>query len=354
VIPASGGLPRRGRLALAAAMLASGVAGCGGDARRDGGSTVDHRLAAVPLVDLLPSGIELTLAARPSAALSDPAIASLVDAVFPPDAPRRFGDRTGLHLDDVPEAVLAELPPPSPETTGAGADPARGEPSFLVLFRLPGRARDFVEATGRTRMGSVETSAEAPFPRRVGFVGAHRRDVTALDGDTVLVVGGALDAGRAVRGRVRDGAWGPGDAGGLPPDLRDRVVRALSEEPLVLAVPEPLPVAGNRGLALLLARQETLLATASGTSDHSGVVVTVGLTGRFPDSASSNFRTLLESVAATDLGGALGIREGLRTLSLETTDGGIALSIALPVRALRTGLRVLFTGELRDLLGTVP
>ncbi|HJK95980.1 MAG TPA: hypothetical protein RMF84_02105 [Polyangiaceae bacterium LLY-WYZ-14_1] len=341
--------PRLGGALWAAVLAGWTLLGCGGasaaPAAHPEDAGTDHRLAGLPLAALVPAEAELVLWARPADALGAPAFATLVDAVFPPDARRRFADRTGLDLARIPEAVVAELPRP-------GED---GPPAFLALLRVPGAARAIVEAAARHRMNTVEGRWDDPFLRRVGFVGRSRRDLTALDDDTLLVVAEALDAGRAVRRRVRAVDWGPGDAPALDPaDALPAAQRAHDRAPLVLVVPKPLWVPGTGELALVLAGQRRLVAwaeTAAGQDGDDGIEVTIRLDGRFPESASTNFRSLVESLAATDLGGALGIPEAFPTLSIGTDPDGVSLTLTFPVSALRLGLRILFTGELAELLG---
>lgn len=334
--PERGPCPRRA-VAPGLVLLALGVA-CGAPPPPE--APAEGPAAPGPLRDLVPSGARVVVQAHPQAMLGTPALRRVVDAVFDGEARRALGDRTGVYVEDLRALVVAEWP--------SSDDGAPRTPRFLLLARLPRGARDVVRAAGR-RMRPVDEGSEAPFVRRLGWLGPHLRDLTALDDRTLLVAEGVLDAARAVRQRVRGGDWAPGDGPALHTPALQALGRSTAGAPLGLVVPEPLAPPGAGGVALLLARQRALVARLDGAGDD--VAVDVRLTGEFPPTAPANFRALVASIGETDLGGAVGISEAAETFTTRSDDSGLTLSLALPSARLATGLRVLFLAEIQELLG---
>lgn len=75
----------------------------------------------------------------------------------------------------------------------------------------------------------------------------------------------------------------------------------------------------------------------------------VELRGSFPPGASANFRRLFSSLAATDLGMALGLSDALESLSVEASEATVVLQVDLLVARLLEGLRMVFELEIEEL-----
>ena len=67
-----------------------------------------------------------------------------------------------------------------------------------------------------------------------------------------------------------------------------------------------------------------------------------------------NFRALASSIAESDLGAALGARDALPTLRIETEEARVSLHASLASEILAAGLRTLFVAEMRELLSITP
>jgi len=199
------------------------------------------------------------------------------------------------------------------------------------------------------RMTGVHVSADRPQVRRSGYLGTDLYDMVALAEDVVLVSRGVPAVTAAVIARVRSGNWPEGRSSSLAaPELR-ALVETAHRAPLVLYVPRPLSLPPGFATSVLLARQRVLAAMVVPEGEEE-LDVSVALRGEFPDGAERNFRALVESVAESALGGALGIREGLQTLSVQAEADSVTLRMRLRVGTLVAGLRLLFTAELEELL----
>ena len=82
--------------------------------------------------------------------------------------------------------------------------------------------------------------------------------------------------------------------------------------------------------------------------------IALELRGEFPPGAEDNFRALAASIAESDLGAALGARDALPTLRIESEEARIALRASLASEVLAAGLRTLFVAEMRELLSINP
>ncbi|MDQ3034594.1 MAG: hypothetical protein M3Y87_19450, partial [Myxococcota bacterium] len=119
--------------------------------------------------------------------------------------------------------------------------------------------------------------------------------------------------------------------------------------PLVVLAPQPLALPPGSGIALLLARERALVATAR-PAGPDAIHLEVDLRGEFPPGAASNFRALFEALAESDLGAAVGMRDALATLSIRSGDEQVVISATLAAAAIASGLRILFEAEIAELL----
>jgi hypothetical protein len=309
------------------------VASCGGATREAPPPPAAPELPPLPELDLLvPDGATLVVVAEPAKLLASTAVRALTDRVLAPALLDGFARRTGIEPHEVERVVGAEH--------GDGV---------VWIARGPWSARDVVRAAER-RMTGVEASADTPFFRRAGYLGTERWDVTALGDDVVLATRDAPGPTAAILHRAAHGAWAEGAAAALDAEDVASLRRDHAGAPGVLYVPVPLDLPPGFGTSTLLARERALAATVV-PEDPDGLRFEVALVGEFPEGVSVNFRNLVESVASSDLGMALGIAEALETLRIVAEPGSVRLSLLIPARSLAMGLRVLFLADLEELLG---
>jgi hypothetical protein len=190
------------------------------------------------------------------------------------------------------------------------------------------------------RMTPVEVSTEEPFVRRLGYLGDERFELVALAPDVLLVA-------RGRPGSVIHLLQALSEARGPQWQNADFVVD--SDVPAHLVLPRPLELPLETPVGLLLARQRSLdlRATPRGTGD---IRVELRIHGELPDGAEQNFRTLIESLVATDLGRALGLPHAAQTLQVARTRAGIELSADFASADLAQGVRLLFRAEIAEIV----
>jgi hypothetical protein len=118
-------------------------------------------------------------------------------------------------------------------------------------------------------------------------------------------------------------------------------------------VPEPLDLPPGHGASLLLARQRALAACLA-AADDAHLDLAVDLRGEFPEGASHNFRVLVTSLAASDVGAALGLAEGLPTLRIQAGAEGVALTLRVGAPSVARGLLLLMGSEVGALNHGLP
>lgn len=282
---------------------------------------------------LVPSGADLVVHVTPLTLMGSPAVRRVVHAVTPPEHLERFARRTGIDPAALTEAVVAEYPD-----------------GFLALLRGGLDAAGHVRAVA-SHMTPVEVSSDAPFLRRGGHVGAVWRELVALRPDVLAVAGGGTRlvmaelVERAARGHWPSSvhsAFATRDA----LDLR----ASWNGTPATLYSLQPLDLPPGFGTSVLLAR-ERALALAVQPAGQDALALSVDLRGEFPEGAGQNFRQLVKSVAASDLGGALGLVEGLDSLRIQSEADRVVLRMQVPAAALARGLTLLFGADVRAVLG---
>lgn len=327
-------IPRRTLLAALAAIV---VQGCGASAPEPEEAPSEPSLPELPALPMLiPDGAHTVLVAQPAELMGAQAFRTVIDAVVAPEIIDSFERRTGVIPAEVTEAVVAEV----------------GDDGFVLIARGPFPARDVVRAA-EMRMNTVEARQDEPFFRRVGYLGADLRDVVALGDDVVMVAGGAPDVVATILARAERGSWSedrrPALAG---PDVAP-LLEAYGDAPLVLYVPEPLELPEGFGASLLLAENRAMAASVRPEGDDR-LAFTVELVGELPAGAEDNLRTWVQSMGRSPLGGALGISEAARTLSIQLDDRSAVLRAQVASDTLAAGLRVLFVAQLEELLGAAP
>jgi hypothetical protein len=83
------------------------------------------------------------------------------------------------------------------------------------------------------------------------------------------------------------------------------------------------------------------------------VRITLWLEGQLPEGADANFRALLGSLSATDLGRVLGLPEALPTLAIARRPEGIELQADFHPATLARGVRLLFRAEIAEIVEEV-
>ncbi len=307
------------------------IAGCGSDTVR-ATSLSSPPPPRPPLVTLLPSGASLVLRARPAELFGDPALAPLAAALVPGDVRDRLARRTGVEADEVREVVYAEY-----------------EDGFLVLAEGPWSAADVVVGSS-VRMNTIDVRSSSPWVRRGGFIGTERYELVAFADDRVAVSKAAGTPLVAALGRLRSGAWGEGDEPLLGATSEaEELMRSRAASPCVLLVPTHLEIAPS-DLAVLLAHQSAILLSLD-PDGAAGVDISIVIRGRFPPSAEDNFRTLIRSIAGSEIGASLGIDSRLRTLGVEASEDEVAMHLSLESTKAATGLEHLLGADTSRLLG---
>lgn len=313
---------------------------CGGAPAREARTPVRASWEG-PLTALAPDAARLVVVARPRELWDAPATRRVIESLAPDDRLETYRQHTGIDPRDLDELVWAEL-----------------EGGSVLAVRGPFRAPLAVAEMGR-RMLPMESSADAPFVRRGGHYHGARRDLIALSDHTLLVVTGAPALTEAILRRAREAGRSP-EAPGAARDPRGGELRpvavlqgAHADAPVIAIAPEPLRLPPGSGVALLLAREEAL-AIAAWPADDGAIRLALDLRGEFPPAADENFRALAASLAQSDLGASLGMRDALPTLSVESGDRAVVLRASVPAPALAAGLRVLFDAEIAELVGPPP
>jgi hypothetical protein len=270
----------------------------------------------------------------------------VIDAVASPDYRDAFGRRTGVEPHEVEEVVFAEY-----------------EGGVALLARGEWLARDVVLATEQ-RMNTVETRADAPIFRRSGFLGTERVELAALDEHVVLYARGVPEVVAQILAHVLEGRFPEG----LSPAIAGESAlhhEEHREAPIALYVPHGLDLPPGYGTSTLLRGIVAMAATAGPAPPPEPeaepepepdpepglpLLFVVDLSGELPPGAEENLRNLVQSVAQSPLGGALGMLEGLSSLRVQVDDQRSArLSMTVDARQLAMGLRLLFSLEIREL-----
>ena len=102
------------------------------------------------------------------------------------------------------------------------------------------------------------------------------------------------------------------------------------------------------GVGLLLARLEHTVVSFDAVGP--ALEVDVHLDGAFPPGAEANFRSLVSSIAESDMGQALGMDEVEATLTVTATPSAVSMHATVDSQTLAAGLRALVGAEMDELL----
>lgn len=282
------------------------------------------------LESLVPAESRLVVYARPTVLMEHPATERVVRAVFDDEQMARYQARTGVDPRTLDTLVIAVV-----------------EEGTIILARGM-RDADFAVREAGERMAPMEASVDEPFVRRAGFIGARRADMAALDPHTIAWIDGTPQLAAAVLA-----------AANLPEEEREHRLTAhvelraeVADAPFAVLAPQPLGLPIDSGIGLLLAREEAMVVAVRGARDR--LRVQADLAGEFPPGAVDNFRAFAESMAASDLGAALGARDALPTLTLEVSEEAVRARAEVDPAIVAAGLRAVLMAEMRELIDGVP
>ncbi|MGF1469440.1 MAG: hypothetical protein ACFCGT_25245 [Sandaracinaceae bacterium] len=289
-----------------------------------------------PLSTLAPPEARMVILSRPAELFRRPSTRRILHALWPEAALDGFAARTGVDLRRLDELVVVDHPD-----------------GWVALARGGDLDAAFAVREAGERMAPLESSRDAPWPRRVGFLGERRVDLGALSPEVIAWVSGPPSLAAEVYGRAERPAPARDHALGEPEPTS--LWRAHGDAPFLLIAPHPLGLPRDSGVGVLLARQEALalsarLAPGPDGGEGDEIALTLDLRGRFPSTATANFLALARSLAATPEGAAVGARDVLDTLALEVGDRRVLLEGRVRTAVLAAGLRVLFVAEIDELL----
>ncbi len=303
-------------------MLALVVAGCGGAPPRP------RAALQLPLTDYLPAAAHFVVVAAPHEVMAQPALAAVVSGLISGERFDAFRAHNGIDPRSLDSLAYAEYRDADGRALGT-----------VLAIRGPFNARVAVGEMAH-RMIPVESESDEPYFRRGGVYAGARRDAIAIDEHTlVLVTGAPRLASEALDIASSRALSGDGDA----------LLDALAA-PVVALFPQPLALPLGSDLALLMARERALaIAVAGQGADR--VLLRAEARGEFPPGIEDNLRTLVGSLAATDLGHQLGMAELRGSLELTLTPTGVSASGDVSSSTLVRGLRALLVAEIPEIVG---
>lgn len=297
------------------------------------------------MLDLVPSGASpsVVVVARPDELLAEAASRQVLMAIASDEDFERYRQHTGIDPRLLDELVWA--------STDEGS---------VLIARGPFSA-PLAVAEMAHRMLPLESRADEPFVRRVGYYQGARRDLAAVSDHVLVAVTGspalaedvlerALGAG-AGREAALGASTGQGEAVAASTSQGGAVASMLAPHraaPLLVIAPRPLGLPLDTPVGLLLAREQALVATVF--PDEHGISAVIELRGEFPPGAEANFRALVESLAASDLGTAIGMAAALPTLVVDAAADRVVLRATFPASVVAEGLRLLFEAEIAEIV----
>jgi hypothetical protein len=304
--------------------LALALAGCGGKAPQ---SAAPAALQLPPLPELIPPGPSPLVLVRPRALFEREEAKLLWTTLVAPSDEQEFVQRTGVDPRTLEELVVFEV----------------GKGGYLLLARGPFSAKEVVlRAADRLALRDVE--ADEPVLRREGLTGNARYSYARLDEHALLV---AKNASPALVANVLAHRTDRSLPHAFQAPEAQALYRSYAGAPCALLAPLPLDLELGSGVALLLAKEQALAATARPIPG--AFRIEIDLRGEFPSGAEHNFRTLALSVAQSPLGQVLGLTDIEQSLVVQSAASGVRLAFDWSAQRLAHGLRTLFLDDLRSL-----
>jgi hypothetical protein len=317
-------------------VLAMWMSACGGAPSRPSPSSQPAGFEGA-MTDLLPENSKIAVIARPRELFRATASRHVIDAIIPDERFESYRQHTGIDPRELDELVWAEA-----------------DDGSICVIRGPFNAPLAVAEMGR-QMLPLESSSEEPFLRRGGHYAGARRDVLALSTGMLVAITGSPLLTRATLDRIeldrRDVQRTPSNLETASSAVFD-MLRAHGDAPLIVIAPRPLGLPTDSGVGLLLSQERRMIVSAT-PEGPDAILLRIDLEGDFPPGADQNFRTLVESLAESDLGAALGMRDALSSLSIAADDVHVSIRATLPARVLAAGLRILFQAEISELISPV-
>jgi hypothetical protein len=280
-----------------------------------------------PLAELLPPGPSPIVLARPRELFAHDEGRLLWTTLVEPADEQQFIERTGVDPRTLEELVVFEV----------------GKGGYLLLARGPFSAKEVVlRAADRLALRDVEV--DEPVLRREGLTGSARYAYAALDAHALLVAKNAAPTlVAAILARRTDRSL----QHAFDTPEAEALYRSYMGAPCALFAPRPLELSLGSGVALLLAEERALAATAR--AQPGAFQIEIDLRGEFPSGAEHNFRTLALSVAQSPLGQVLGLADIEQRLVVQSAATGVRLAFEWSAQRLAHGLRTLFLDDLRSL-----
>ncbi len=286
------------------------------------------------ITDLLPENPKFIVIAKPRELFQGPASRLVINAIIPDERFESYRQHTGIDPRTLEELVWAEA-----------------DEGSICAIRGPFNAPLAVAEMGR-QMLPLESSSEEPFLRRGGHYAGARRDLLSLSRDMLVAITGAPSLTGTMLDRIeldrREMRRAPSNLETASNTVID-MMRAHEGAPFLVMMPRPLGLPIGSGVGLLLALERRMIVSAS-PEGSDAILLRIDLEGEFPPGADQNIRALVESLAESDLGAALGMRDALSSLSIAADDAHIAIRANLPARVLTAGLRILFQAEISELI----
>lgn len=277
---------------------------------------------------LVPDGVRLVVITEPRSLWASEPTRRVLSAAFVESQLELYAARTGVDPRLLDELIVA-------------THPVHGS---LLLARGDVDARFAVLEAGE-RMAPLEAASDNPVLRRAGFLGAHRVEVAALDQRTLMRVDGTPQLAAAVLASARR----PGRRSYRSGRGVEELITSLESAPFRLIAPRPLDLPRSTGIGMLFAGERALGLTAR-PFESDELHVRGVLVGDFPPSASGNLRAFAESIAFSDLGTALGLREAMATLEITMEENGVRVGAHFSSASVARGLRTVLSAEMRELL----
>lgn len=282
----------------------------------------------LPLTDYLPAGSHFVVVATPGELMAQPALAAVVGGLISTERFDAFRAHNGIDPRTLEALAYAEY-----------RDDAGRPLGSVLAIRGPFNARVAVAEMAH-RMIPVESESDEPYFRRGGVYAGARRDAIAIDPHTLVLVSGAPRlASEALDIAGPRALSGDGDA-----------LLGAIRLPVVVLFPQPLALPLGSDLALIMARERSLAVGVTGQG-HDRVALRAEARGEFPPGIEENLRTLVHSLAATDLGHQLGMPELASSLELALTPTGVSASGDVSSATLVRGLRALLVAEIPEIVG---
>jgi hypothetical protein len=271
---------------------------------------------------LIPPGATTIVAVAPAAIFASDALRPVAQELVSAERLDAFRARHGVDLRTLERLVIAEYGPSEGLTEGATIYFARGAFHAEVVVAEIGN-----------RMSPLESEDSRPVMRRAGTYRMQRVELLALGPTTVALT----DGPPALSGRIV----------ATQQAARTRAETGSFDAPLVL-MRHGRPDLPPEGLGLLLARLEHTTVTFNAVG--LALEIDVQLQGEFPPGAEDNFRTLVTSIAQSDLGHALGMQEVARSLVVHASSSEVSMHATADAATIASGLRALVGAEMDELL----